>query len=89
MPPPIRPKVNDRTATGGDYMSDRSGVVLYFDVLPALKYLDVKQKGRLFEAILEYAENGKAPDFSDDPILGLAWCFIGPRIDREKGRQAS
>ena len=68
-------------------MSDRPGVVLYFDVLPALKYLDVKQKGRLFEAILEYAENGKAPDFSDDPILGLAWCFIGPRIDREKGRR--
>lgn len=64
-------------------MSDRPGVVLYFDVLPALKYLEINQMGRLFQAILEYGENGKIPDFSDDPILGLAWCFIGPRIDRD------
>lgn len=64
-------------------MGDRPGVVLYFDVLPALRFLNYEQKGRLYEAILVYGESGKIPDFSEDPMLGMAWCFVGPRIDRD------
>lgn len=64
-------------------MGEKPGVVLYFDVLPALRFLTNEQKGRLFEAILEYGESEKIPDFSDDPLLGVAWCFVGPRIDRD------
>ena len=64
-------------------MGEKPGVVLYFDVLPALRFLDYEQKGKLFEAILEYGESEKIPDFSDDPLLGMAWCFVGPRIDRD------
>lgn len=64
-------------------MGDKPGVVLYFDVLPALGFLNYEQKGKLFEAILEYGDCEKVPDFSEDPLLGMAWCFVGPRIDRD------
>ena len=64
-------------------MGDRPGMVFYFDIIPALKYLSNEQKGKLFEAMLEYGMNDKSPDFSDDPLLGMAWCFVGPRIDRD------
>lgn len=66
-----------------DEQMSKPGVVLYFDILPALKFLSYDQKGKLFEAILEYGESGKSPDFAEDPLLGMAWCFVGPRIDRD------
>ena len=64
-------------------MGDRPGMVFYFDIIPALKYLSNEQKGKLFVAMLEYGMNDKSPDFSDGPLLGMAWCFVGPRIDRD------
>ena len=64
-------------------MNEKPGVVLYFDVLPALKFLSNEQMGKLFKAILEYGESERTPDFADDPLLGMAWCFVGPRIDRD------
>ena len=38
----------------------------------------------LFEAILDYAEHGIEPDF--DGVVGVAWDFIKPGIDRDSDR---
>ena len=60
------------------------GVMLYFDIRPSLRRLGLDEKGRLFEAILEYGEFGTEPDFTG--TLGVAWDFIQPRLDRDKER---
>ena len=60
----------------------RPGVMLYFDIRPSLKRLTTEEKGLLFEAILEYAEFEKLPEF--DGCLGVAWDFIQPRIDKDR-----
>ena len=64
----------------------KPGVMLYFDVRPCLKRLSAEEKGRLFEAILEYGENGEDPGF--EGMLGIAWDFIQPSIDRDSDRYA-
>ena len=55
--------------------------MLYFSVRPALKRLSTEQKGRLFDAILDYGESGLLPDF--DGVLGVCWDFIQPMIDKD------
>lgn len=62
-------------------MGKRPGIMLYFEVRPALRRLSDEEKGRLFEAILDYGENGILPIF--DGCLGVAWDFIQPRIDAD------
>lgn len=65
-------------------MGKKPGVILYFDIRPALKRLSDEEKGQLFEAILDYGENGVVPRF--DGCLGIAWDFIQPRIDADSQR---
>ena len=65
----------------------RPGVMFYFDVRPCLKRLTDEDKGRLFEAILDFGEFGVIPDF--DGALGVAWDFIQPRIERDSKRYES
>jgi len=62
----------------------KPGVMLYFDVRPCLRRLSAEEKGHLFEAILEYGENGVDPGF--EGMLGVAWDFIQPSIDRDSDR---
>lgn len=62
----------------------KPGVMFYFDVRPCIKRLTPEEKGRLFEAILDYAEFGVVPDV--DGALGVAWDFIQPKIDRDGER---
>ena len=62
----------------------RPGVMFYFDVRPCIRRLSLADKGQLFEAILDYAENGVEPEL--DGVLGVAWDFIQPRIDRDSER---
>ena len=57
----------------------RPGVMFYFDIRPCIRRLSLEDKGQLFEAILDYAENGIEPEL--DGALGVAWDFIQPRID--------
>ena len=57
----------------------RTGVMFNFDIRPCIRRLSLEDKGQLFEAILDYAENGIEPDL--DGALGVAWDFIQPRID--------
>lgn len=62
----------------------KPGVMFYFDIRPCLKRLSAEEKGMLFEAILDYAEHGTEPDF--DGVVGVAWDFIKPGIDRDSDR---
>ncbi len=57
------------------------GIMLYFEVLPALEWLSDAEKGQLFSAILEYGRNGVVPNF--DGTLAALWALIAPRIDRD------
>lgn len=59
----------------------RPGVMFYFEIRPCIRRLSLADKGQLFEAILDYAENGVEPEL--DGALGVAWDFIRPRIDRD------
>ena len=62
----------------------KPGVMFYFDVRPCLKRLDNESKGKLFEAILDYGEHGIVPEL--DGMLGVAWDFIQPRVDRDEDK---
>lgn len=61
---------------------NRPGVMIYFSLRPALKYLNDEQLGQLLRAILDYAECGEVPDFLN-PLLAMAWSFVVDRIDRD------
>ena len=60
--------------------NSKPGVVVYFDMRPAMKRLTAAQKGILFEAIMDYADDGVLPEF-DDIALQIVWDFIQPRLD--------
>ncbi len=62
-------------------MKKRPGVLLYFDIRNGMKRLSTSDKGRLFDAILDYAENGVVPDFEGG--LGVAWDFIAQKLDKD------
>ena len=62
----------------------KPGVMFYFDVRPCIKRLSINEKGRLFEAILDYGEFGIVPEL--EGALGVAWDFIQPKLDRDAGR---
>lgn len=59
----------------------RPGIMLYFDIRQPLKVLPDADKGRLFDAILEYGEFGVVPEF--EGMLAMAWGFIQPKLDRD------
>lgn len=71
MPPP---------GEGSDCVP-RPGVLMYFDVMPLLKFLTLEQKGMLLDAILFYGQDHSIPDFGGDEKLGMIWGLIAPRID--------
>lgn len=60
----------------------RPGIMIYFEVRKPLAWLPDDEKGRLFDAILEYGETGKEPDF--EGMLAMAWSFIQPKLDRDQ-----
>ena len=62
-------------------MKKRPGVLLYFDIRSGMKRLSTSDKGRLFDAILDYAETGVVPDFEGG--LGVAWDFIVQKLDKD------
>lgn len=63
-------------------VAERPGVLLYFDILPALDKLPHKAVGELLLKALHYAQDGIDPVF-DDSALGFAWAFLKPAIDRD------
>ena len=65
-------------------MKQQPGVMLYFDVRPCLDRLTTDEQGQLFRAILDYGEYGTEPGFQY--MLGIAWDFIKPRLERDRER---
>lgn len=64
----------------------KPGVMIYFETARAIKRCSYEEKGRLFDAILEYAEFGVVPELP--PPLDMAWAFISERIDSDSARYA-
>ena len=60
----------------------RPGIMLYFDILEPIRVLPDADKGRLFVAMLEYGQSGKAPEF--EGMLAMAWGFVKPNLDRDE-----
>ena len=65
-------------------MKKQPGVMLYFEVLPSLSRLSWEEKGRLFQAILEYGAQGTEPQL--EGMVGVVWDFVRPRIDTDRSR---
>ena len=65
-------------------MAEQPGIMLYFDLAEPLKGLCNEDKGRLFDAMLEYGQYGKEPQFGG--ILMVVWGFIRPRLDTDAER---
>lgn len=65
-------------------MAKKPGVMIYFETGQSIKGLDYETKGRLFEAIMEYAEHGTTPPM--DGILAAVWPFVATSIDRDSAR---
>ena len=59
----------------------KPGVVVYFDLRPALRRLSDEEKGRLFDAILSYGETGEEQEL--DGAVAIAFDFVKPRIDAD------
>ncbi len=62
----------------------RPGVLIYFDIRPALEMLTLSERGELFTAILAFAEDGEIPTFAGS--LGMAWAFIRPQLEADAKR---
>ena len=60
----------------------RPGIMLYFDILEPIRVLPDADKGRLFVAMLEYGQSGKAPEF--EGMLAMAWGFVKPNLDLDE-----
>lgn len=60
-------------------MKKKPGVMVYFDLRGMLKLLPDSEKGKLFEAILEYGETGKVGELTD--TLRIVWPLIQRRLD--------
>lgn len=62
-------------------MAERPGIMIYFDLEPALSMLSDAEAGQLFRAAMEYGHYGTVPEF--DGLLAMAWSFVQPKIDRD------
>lgn len=60
---------------------EQAGVVVFFDIEPALEMLSAEQRGHLFTAIIRYGHYGTSPTF-EDQLVKMAWSFVKPSIDR-------
>ena len=65
-------------------MTSRPGIMLYFEIRDALRFLTLEEKGQLLDAVLEYGMFGTVPEFAG--ILGMAWAFIKPKLDVDAER---
>lgn len=65
-------------------MANRPGVMIYFETAKAIRWMDYESKGRLFDAMIAYAEDGEVPKF--EGVLAAVWPFLASSIDRDAAR---
>ena len=63
---------------------NKPGVMIYFDVLPAMEHLSYTDKGRLFEAILRYGKYHVESNLSKR--TEVLWPLIRMRLDTDEIR---
>lgn len=66
-------------------MTDRPGIVIYFELSEALQDFSDEEAGMIFRAMLLYGQTGAAPDFSDRALRTL-WRNVQQKIDRDAAR---
>jgi hypothetical protein len=62
-------------------MKKKPGVMVYFDLRRMVKLLSDAEKGKLFEAILDYGETGTVGELTD--TLRIVWPLIQNRLDSD------
>ena len=68
-------------------MRNKPGVMIYFDMRRPLSILDDKDKGILFDTILEYGETHEVnPRIHESPLLSVIWGLIQTRLDLDEER---
>ena len=65
-------------------MKKKPGVMIYFELRAMVKLLSDAEKGKLFEAILDYGETGITPPLTD--TLKIAWPLIKYQLDADNTR---
>ena len=65
-------------------MKKNPGVMIYFDMRRMVKLLTDEEKGKLFEAILDYGETGCVGELTD--TLRIVWPLIQNRLDSDSLR---
>ena len=63
-------------------MSKKPGVMIYFNMLPAMRNLSNSDKGILFEAILDYGNNRKLNTLT--PRTQILWPLVQQRLDYDE-----
>lgn len=61
------------------------GVMLYYELYPAIAVLSDAEKGLLLDAILSYGSKGDLPAF-DGGTLAAIWALLQPKIDRDQAQ---
>ena len=62
-------------------MKKKPGVMIYFDMRRMVKLLTDEEKGKLFEAILDYGETGAIGELTD--TLRIVWPLIQNKLDTD------
>lgn len=60
----------------------RTGIVIRFDICPALCELTDAEIGQLFRALLDYGQTGVLPDFKDR-ALRTVWRQLQAKADQD------
>ena len=64
-----------------EHKKEKPGIMVYFDLLDTLRLLSDREKGILFQAMLEYGKYGKEPDMGKNSKLDVVWCMMQHRLD--------
>ena len=64
-------------------MKKPKAVYLYLDNFKHLKKMSAEDIGRLMIALMDYAEDGSLPDFSENMTLDVLFGMMSEQIDRD------
>ena len=65
---------------------EQPGIMLYWSAFDALEEMVDGEAKQMLRAMRQYAQYGEIPDFSGNPSMKMAWCFMKDHIDRDRDR---
>lgn len=65
---------------------EQPGIMLYWSAFDALEEMVDGDAKQMLRAMRRYAQYGETPDFSGNPSLKMAWCFMKNYIDKDLDR---